>query len=83
MRLCNSPHPFRKKLSELVRGLEFARAFIDYLLVVSKDIFVNDYEPSKEVFSTWLGSWHKFYATKTNFFRDELEYLRYLFNRKG
>ena len=39
MGLCNSPDIFQEKMSELMFGLEFARAYIYDLLVVSKDSF--------------------------------------------
>ena len=39
MGLCNSPDIFQEKMSELMVGLEFARAYIDDLLVVTKGSF--------------------------------------------
>jgi hypothetical protein len=39
MGLCNSPDIFQEKMSELMFGLEFTRAYLDDLLVVLKDIF--------------------------------------------
>ena len=39
MGLCNSPDIFQEKMSDLMVGLEFARAYIDDLLVVSKRNF--------------------------------------------
>ena len=36
MGLCNSPDIFKEKMGDLMEGLEFARAYIDDLLVVSK-----------------------------------------------
>ena len=42
---------FQEKMSKLMFGLEFARAFIDDLLVVSKDIFENHLEHSEDVFT--------------------------------
>jgi hypothetical protein len=37
MGLCNSPDIFQKNMRELMFGLEFSRAFLDDLLVVSND----------------------------------------------
>jgi hypothetical protein len=34
MGLCNSPDIFQEKMSELIYGLEFARAYLDDVLVV-------------------------------------------------
>ena len=39
MELCNSPDIFQKNMSEPIVELEFARAYIDDLLVVSKGNF--------------------------------------------
>ena len=44
MGLCNSPDIFEEKMSELMQGLEFARAYIDDLLVVSKGDFATHLE---------------------------------------
>jgi hypothetical protein len=39
MGLCNNPDIFQEIMSELMFGLEFARAYLNDLLVVSKDTF--------------------------------------------
>ncbi len=39
MGLCNSPDVFQEKMSDLMRGLEFVRAYIDDILVISKGSF--------------------------------------------
>ena len=39
MGLCNSPDILKIKMSELVTGLDFARAYIDDLLVITNDNF--------------------------------------------
>src|SRR5687767_11045789 len=39
MGLCNSPDIFQEKMSELMTGLEFARAYFDNLLFITKGIF--------------------------------------------
>ena len=39
MGLCNSPDIFQEKMSELIAGLEFARAYLDNLLIISKGNF--------------------------------------------
>ena len=39
MGLCNSPDIFQEKMSELMIGLEFARAYLDNLLIISKTDF--------------------------------------------
>ena len=39
MGLCNSPNIFQEKMSELMVGLEFARAYLDDLLFITKGDF--------------------------------------------
>ena len=39
MGLCNSPDIFQEKMSELMAGLEFSRAYLDDLLIISKTDF--------------------------------------------
>jgi Reverse transcriptase (RNA-dependent DNA polymerase) len=83
MGLCNSPDIFQEKMSELMFGLEFARAYIDNLLVLSKDSFENHLEHLEEVFTRLASAGLKVNVTKSHFCRDELQYLGYLINRKG
>jgi hypothetical protein len=42
MGLYNSPDIFQEKMSELMFGLELARAYLDDLLIVSKDTFESE-----------------------------------------
>jgi transposase InsO family protein len=83
MGLCNSPDIFQEKMSELMFGLEFARAYIDDLLIVSKDSFENHMVHLEEVFTRLASAGLKINATKSHFCCDELEYLGYLISRKG
>ena len=39
MSLCNSPDIFQEKMSELMAGLEFAQAYLDDLLIISRGTF--------------------------------------------
>jgi hypothetical protein len=41
MGLCNSPDIFQEKMNGLMEGLEFARAYIDDLLIISTGEFSN------------------------------------------
>ena len=83
MGLCNSPDIFQEKMSELMQGLEFARAYIDDLLVVSKGNFTTHLEHLETVFTRLAEAGLKINATKSHFCKDELEYLGYLINREG
>ena len=79
MVLCNSPDIFQEKISELMAGLEFARAYIDDLLVISKS-FKEHLEHLELVFTCLQEAEN---ATKSLFCATELEYFGYTINRKG
>jgi hypothetical protein len=65
-------------MNELMQGLEFARAYIDDLLVVSKRSFETYLEHLETVFTRLTDGGIKINATKSHFCCDELEYLGYL-----
>jgi Reverse transcriptase (RNA-dependent DNA polymerase) len=64
MGLCNSPDIFQEKMSELMFGLEFARAYLDDLLVVSKDTFESHLKHLEEVFTRLASAGLKVNASK-------------------
>ena len=39
MGVCNSPNIFQEKISKLFEGLYMMRAYIDYVLVITKNYF--------------------------------------------
>ena len=41
MGLCNGPDIFQEKMSDLMAGLEFARAYLDDLLIIFKTAWTN------------------------------------------
>ena len=49
MGLCNAPDIFQEKMSELMAGLEFARAYIDDLLIISNGDFKEHLEQLEQV----------------------------------
>ena len=83
MGLCNSPDIFQEKMSDLMNGLEFARAYIDDLLVVTQGDFNLHLEHLEKVFTRLGEAGLKVNASKSTFCTDELEYLGYLINREG
>src|SRR5687767_1246538 len=83
MGLCNSPDIFQEKMSELMAGLEFARAYLDDLLIISKGDF-NEHLDQLEVALTRLSeAGLKINASKCSFCQAELEYLGYWITRNG
>ena len=83
MGLCNSPDIFQEKMGELMEGLEFARAYIDDLLVISRNSFDEHLEHLEAVLTRLAAAGLKVNASKSSFCKDELEYLGYLINREG
>ena len=83
MGLCNSPDIFQEKMSELMVGLEFARAYIDDLLVMSQGNFDTHMDHLEQVLTRLAEAGLKVNATKSSFCCNELEYLGYLINREG
>ena len=83
MGLCNSPDIFQEKMSDLMVGLEFARAYIDDLLIVSKGNFETHLDHLEQVLTRLAEAGLKVNATKSSFCCNELEYLGYLINNEG
>ena len=82
MGLCNSPDIFQEKMSDLMQGLEFARAYLDDLLVISKNSFEEHLAHLEKVFTRLQEAGLKVNVTKSHFCTDELEYLGYIINHK-
>jgi hypothetical protein len=83
MGLCNSPDIFQEKMSELMTGLEFARAYIDDLLIITTGGFMDHLDDLDKVLSRLLQAGLKVNATKSFFGRTELEYLGYWITQNG
>ena len=49
MGLCNCPDIFQDKMKELFNGLEYVRAYIDDLLIISNSIFEDYLHKVKKV----------------------------------
>ena len=83
MGLCNAPDIFQEKMNTLMEGLEFARAYIDDLLVLSKDGFETHLEHLEKVFNRLSEANLKVNIQKCKFCQPELEYLGYMISRDG
>ena len=75
MGLCNSPDIFQETMSELMIGLEFARAYLDNLLIISKSDFNEDLEHLEVALNRLSKAGSKINASKCSFCKTELEYL--------
>ena len=83
MGLCNSPDIFQEKMSNLMQGLEFVRAYKDDLLILSKGTWTDHLQKLDEVLTRIKEAGLKVNAKKSFFGRHELEYLGYWITRKG
>jgi hypothetical protein len=70
-------------MSELMFGLEFARAYLSDLLEVSKDTFENNLIRLKEVFTRLASAGLNINVSKSHFCCDELEFLGNLIHTRG
>ena len=83
MGLCNSPDIFQAKMGELMYDLEYVRAYIDDLLVISTSTFKDHLEKLEAVFERLQKSGLKVNASKSTFCAHELEYLGFWISREG
>ena len=83
MGLHNSPDIFQDKMNELFYGLEYVRAYIDDLLVISNGNFEGYLNKVKIVLKKLKAAGFKINAEKSKFARDNLEYLGFKISRQG
>lgn len=83
MGLCNSPDVFQEKMSDLMQGLEFVRAYIDDLLCITSGDFDDHLDKVEMVFQRLDVAGLKVNIGKSFFARGELEYLGYMITREG
>jgi hypothetical protein len=83
MGLCNSPDIFQEKMSELMCGLEFVRAYIDDLLAITNGSFRDHLEKLELIFKQLQQAGLKINADKSFFAKYELEYLGYWITPEG
>jgi hypothetical protein len=84
MGLYNSPDIFQEKMGELFYDLEYVRAYIGDLLVITNE---GDYETRLQqlgnIFQLLRDSGLKVNATESFFCKEQLEYLGYWITREG
>ena len=84
MGLSISPDIFQEKMSELMAGLEFARDYLDDLLVLSTERgFDKHLRKLEQVLTRLQEAGLKINAVKSFFARTNLEYLGYNISREG
>src|SRR5210317_758151 len=83
MGLCNSPNIFQEKINDLMDGLDFVRAYLDDVLIPTKNSFEEHLEQLEKVLTRLQSAGLKVNASKSKFCRDRLEYLGYIITREG
>ena len=81
--ICNGPDIFQEKMMELFDGMEFVRAYIDDLLILTKGDYSEHLQKLEEVLMRVQEAGLKINAPKSFFARAELEYLGYFITRDG
>ena len=64
-------------------GLDFARAYLDDLLIISRGSFDENLEQLEQALTRLAEAGLKINASKSSLCRGELEYLGYWITRKG
>ncbi len=83
MGIAGSPDIFQGKMSELMKTLEYVRAFLDDLLCISKLSLEDHLEKLEEVPRQLCNAGLKFNAAKSTFCAFEIKYLGYVLTRDG
>ena len=83
MGLCNSPDIFQEKMSNLMQGLEFVRAYINDLLSITHGSLDDHLEKLELILQRLQVAGLKVNANKSFFCKGELEYLGYWITREG
>ncbi len=74
---------FQPEMGNLMATLEYVRAYIDNLLVITKDSLDDHLDKLKQVFIRLCDAGLKISATKSIFCAQETEYLGYILTRGG
>jgi hypothetical protein len=83
MGLCNSPDIFQEKMNELFQDLDYIRAYIDDLLVLSNESWEEHLDKLTNVLTKLSNAGLKVNINKSFFGQTELEYLGYWITREG
>ena len=83
MGLANSPDIFQEKMSNLMQDLEYVRAYIDDLLIITPGTWEEHLTHLEQVFVRLQQAGLKINAGKSKFAAFELEYLGYWITRRG
>ena len=80
---CNSPDIIQEKMNELLNGLEYDRAYIDYQFINSYGNFEDHVNKIKIVLNKLKAAGFNINAEKSKCAKDNLEYLGFQITRQG
>ena len=83
MGACNAPDVFQAKMGTLFQDLEYVRAYIDDLLILSNSTFEDHLNKVGQVLQRLQEKGLRINAPKSTFATDEIEYLGYTLTRDG
>jgi len=83
MGVAGSPDIFQEKMSGLMADLEYVNAYIDDLLIISKDSFENHLQKLRVVLERLEKAGLKVNAAKSTFGVHQCDYLGYVLTREG
>ena len=83
MGIINSPDIFQSIVSDLLGDLEFAKAYIDDILITSNGSYEDHMKKLDEVLQRLEAAGFRANVRKCFFAKDEVEYLGYYLTRKG
>ena len=78
MGLCNSPDIFQEKMSELMVGLEFARVYLDNLLLITEENMDAHLDQLEQALTRLSEAGLKINSSKSSFCKSGLRVLRIL-----
>ena len=79
----NAPDIFQAKMGSLFQDLEFVRAYLDDLLIISSSTFEDHLDKLGKVLQRLQDKGLRINAPKSTFATDEIEYLGYTLTRQG
>jgi hypothetical protein len=83
MRYAGSADIFQAEMMDLMEALEYVRAYINDLLVITRGTLEDHLEKLREVLRRMRGAGLKVNAAKSFLCTHEIEYLGYILTREG
>jgi hypothetical protein len=83
MEYAGSADIFQAEMMNLMEALEYVRAYIDSLLVITRGTLEDNLEKLREVLRKLCEAGLKLNAAKSFFCTHEIEYLGYILTREG